>query len=201
MCDHLTAEAPADAPAYASLEELKTEHSTLLRRRRGGFVADRSTVLGEIETFLRRGYATGKVLGDEAERYAAQSLLTYWSNVFYREGREVPEDTLAEYDPGQTPDLDDTDCPYDGPGQANDGEPLRSPGWSRLIDESLKVIERDRFLAIVGAVGSGRQTLIRLGILPALQNGAIEGSKDWRFLPPLVPGSRSPGRAPASLAP
>ena len=190
MSDQLTAEAPADAAPYASLEELKAEHSTLLRRRRGGFEDNPATFLGEVETFLKRGFATGRILGDEAERYSAQSLLTYWSNALYREGREVPEDALAEYDPGQAPELADTECPYVGLGQRQEGDqPLLASGWSRLIDESLKVIERDRFLAIVGANGSGRHPLIHGGILPALRNGAIQGSEDWRILPPLVPGA------------
>lgn len=90
MSDHLTAEVPADAAPYASLEELKEEHSTLLRRRRDGFDDNPSAFLGEVETFRKRGCATGSILGDPAERYAAQSLLTYWSNVLYREGREAP---------------------------------------------------------------------------------------------------------------
>jgi WD40 repeat protein/tetratricopeptide (TPR) repeat protein len=190
MSDHLAAEAPADAPPYPSLEELKAEHSTLLRRRRGGFVDNPAAFLGEVETFLKRGHAMGRILGDEAERYSAQSLLTYWSNVLYRKGRQVPEDALAEYDPGQAPELADTECPYVGLGQQQEGDqPLRSPGWSRLIDESLKVIEKERFLAIVGANGSGRHPLIHGGILPALRNGAIQGSENWRILPSLVPGA------------
>src|SRR5271166_597309 len=112
MSDQVVAHAPPDATPFASLEELKAEHSTLLRRRRGGFEENASVFLGEVETFLRRGYATGSILGDEAERYSAQSLLSYWSNALYREGREVPEDTLAEFDPGQAPDLADAACPY-----------------------------------------------------------------------------------------
>ena len=190
MSDPLTAEAPPDAAPYASLEELKAEHSTLLRRRRGGFEDNPAAFLGEVETFLKRGFATGRILGDEAERYSAQSLLTYWSNALYREGREVPEDALAEFDPGQTPELADTECPYVGLGQQQEGDrPLMSSGWNRLLDESLKVIERDRFLAIVGANGSGRHPLIYGGILPALRNGALQGSENWRILPPLVPGA------------
>ena len=153
-------------------------------------------IFGEIGSFLRRVCATGRILGDEAERYSAQSLLTYWSNILYSKyskyskGHEVPDDTLAEFKPGQAPELADTECPYVGLGHQQEGDqPLRTSGWSRLIDESLKVIERDRFLAIVGANGSGRHPLIHGGILPALRNGAIKGSEDWRILPSLVPGA------------
>ncbi len=147
--------APALVP-YVSLEELKEEHSNLLRRRRCDFEDNPSIFLDDVETFLRRGFSSGSVLGDDAERYSAQSLLTYWSNVLYREGREPGEDTLAEFNPEQAPELSDEKCPYFRLNQPGTGEKLRTPGWHRLIDECLRVLERDRFLSVVGASGSGR---------------------------------------------
>jgi hypothetical protein len=39
-----------------------------------------------------------------------------------------------------------------------------------------------RFLAVVGASGSGKSSLIRAGLLPRLADGAIEGSEDWRVV-------------------
>ena len=91
---------------------MKEEHSNLLRRRRCDFEDSPSGFLDEIETFLKRGFASGSVLGDDAERYSAQSLLTYWSNVLYREGREPGEDSLVEFNPDQAPELSDEKCPY-----------------------------------------------------------------------------------------
>src|SRR5262249_54009684 len=143
----------------------------------------------EVETFVRRGYATGSVLGDEAERYAAQSLLTYWSNVLYREGREVAEDALAAFNPSEVPELVDAECPYFRLDDLEAEEPLPAPGWQRLIDECPKVLERDRFLAVVGATGSGSSALIRAGVFPALREGAVPGSDGWRYPPPLILGA------------
>jgi len=189
MSERLIVEAPAGAVPYASLEELKAEHSTLLRRRRDGFQDDPSVFLDEVESFLQRGYATGVVLGDEAERYAAQSLLTYWSNILYREGREVPEVSLTDFDPATAPELVDAECPYLGMDQLAEGQPVRSSGWHRLMDECVNALKQDRFLAIVGASGSGRFTLIHGGVLPALRKGALQGSDEWRYPPPLVLGA------------
>jgi formylglycine-generating enzyme required for sulfatase activity len=45
---------------------------------------------------------------------------------------------------------------------------------------------RNRFIAVVGASGSGKSSLVAAGLLPALRKGAIPGSQDWscaRFTP------------------
>ncbi len=44
----------------------------------------------------------------------------------------------------------------------------------------------NRFIAVVGASGSGKSSLVWAGLIPRLQAGAIEGSQDWvwiRFKP------------------
>ena len=40
----------------------------------------------------------------------------------------------------------------------------------------------NRFLAIVGASGSGKSSLARAGLVPALRNGKLEGSANWPIL-------------------
>ncbi len=37
-----------------------------------------------------------------------------------------------------------------------------------------------RFLAVIGASGSGKSSLVAAGLIPRLHSGAIEGSRDWR---------------------
>lgn len=46
-----------------------------------------------------------------------------------------------------------------------------------------------RFLAIVGASGSGKSSLIKAGLIPALWSGRLPGSDKW-FVINMVPGSR-----------
>jgi hypothetical protein len=51
-----------------------------------------------------------------------------------------------------------------------------------------------RFVAVVGASGSGKSSLVAAGLIPRLQSNAIEGAKDW-LLPrvlPAAPGERKP---------
>lgn len=45
-----------------------------------------------------------------------------------------------------------------------------------------------RFLAILGSSGSGKSSVARAGLYASLQQGAIEGSRDWLFVPPFRPG-------------
>ena len=47
----------------------------------------------------------------------------------------------------------------------------------------------DRFLAIVGPSGSGKSSLIKAGLIPALWSGKIPGSEKW-FIIDMVPGTR-----------
>lgn len=46
-----------------------------------------------------------------------------------------------------------------------------------------------RFLAVIGPSGSGKSSLIRAGLVPALGRGALAGSERW-FLAQMTPGRR-----------
>jgi WD40 repeat protein/DNA-binding SARP family transcriptional activator len=51
----------------------------------------------------------------------------------------------------------------------------RSADVSRLLDR----LARTRFLAVLGASGSGKSSLVRAGLLAALRAGALPGSDTW----------------------
>jgi hypothetical protein len=53
-----------------------------------------------------------------------------------------------------------------------------------------RLAEGCRFLAVVGASGSGKSSLVAAGLLPRLRSNAVEGAKDW-LLPDTV--SAGPG--------
>jgi WD40 repeat protein/transcriptional regulator with XRE-family HTH domain len=46
-----------------------------------------------------------------------------------------------------------------------------------------------RFLALIGASGSGKSSVLLAGLLPRLQAGALPGSEAWIYLEPMVPGT------------
>ncbi|HWE60818.1 MAG TPA: TIR domain-containing protein [Chloroflexota bacterium] len=47
-----------------------------------------------------------------------------------------------------------------------------------------------RFLALVGASGSGKSSVVLAGVLPRLRTGVLTGSAEWIYLEPLLPGVR-----------
>jgi WD40 repeat protein/class 3 adenylate cyclase len=65
-------------------------------------------------------------------------------------------------------------------------------GRDRLVDELVARTgepgEAARFLAVVGPSGSGKSSLVRAGLVPALRRGAVPGSDGW-FVVELHPGA------------
>lgn len=47
--------------------------------------------------------------------------------------------------------------------------------------------ELTRFLAVVGPSGSGKSSVVKAGLMPALRRGGLPGSENW-FLADLIPG-------------
>ncbi|MGH2655195.1 MAG: BTAD domain-containing putative transcriptional regulator [Actinomycetota bacterium] len=56
-----------------------------------------------------------------------------------------------------------------------------------LVGRMAEPGEGSRFLAIVGPSGSGKSSLVRAGLIPALREGALPGSHRW-FVVEMVPG-------------
>jgi hypothetical protein len=57
-------------------------------------------------------------------------------------------------------------------------------GRGREVDALIARLRNpaQRFLAVVGASGTGKSSLIRAGLIPRLHDGAIEGSQHWRVV-------------------
>jgi len=66
-------------------------------------------------------------------------------------------------------------------------------------EELLRRLKRTRFLAVVGTSGSGKSSLVRAGLLPALQGGLMASAgSDWRIAI-LRPGSDPIGNLAGAL--
>src|ERR1700682_27511 len=49
-------------------------------------------------------------------------------------------------------------------------------------DELLRILAHNRFVAVVGSSGSGKSSLVKAGVLPALQRGFMIGAgSSWRI--------------------
>ena len=80
-------------------------------------------------------------------------------------------------------------APYPGlrPFQFEEGEVFF--GRAEHIDQMLAKLEEHRFLAVVGASGSGKSSLVRAGLLPAVVDGFLSDSgTNWRLIQ-MRPGS------------
>ncbi len=59
----------------------------------------------------------------------------------------------------------------------------------RLVKRLAETGEMSRFLAIIGPSGSGKSSLVKAGLVPALWRGDLAGSEKW-FVVEMVPGAR-----------
>ncbi len=62
-------------------------------------------------------------------------------------------------------------------------------GRESHTDRLLEILKAQNFLAVIGPSGSGKSSLVRAGLLPALPLGAIGTGSDWRIVI-LRPGDR-----------
>lgn len=85
---------------YVSLGALQAAHRELHRRyyrQQGAGASVPDDLAREIASFLARGQASGAHLGDESERWTAQSLLDYWATTLYRSRQESVSATLEPF--------------------------------------------------------------------------------------------------------
>lgn len=82
--------------------------------------------------------------------------------------------------------------PYKGLRAFSEADVEHFHGRSTLVQELLvrlaEETELARFLAIVGPSGSGKSSVVKAGVVPAIRRGALPGSEDW-FVLDLTPGA------------
>src|SRR4051794_10839578 len=103
-------------------------------------------------------------------------------------GNRLPATELAP--------LPKVDLPYPGLRPFEPDEAFLFYGRNTHTDELLRRLATNRFLAVVGTSGSGKSSLVRAGLLPALYRGFLAGGvSQWRI------AVMKPGDAPmANLA-
>jgi hypothetical protein len=94
----------------------------------------------------------------------------------------------------------DTRSPYVGLLTFQEDDSTFFFGRDALIGELLDKVERSSFLAVLGSSGSGKRSVVRAGLVPALKRGALPGSDQWHYLPPLKPSANPINTLAAILA-
>jgi WD40 repeat protein/DNA-binding SARP family transcriptional activator len=80
-------------------------------------------------------------------------------------------------------------CPFKGLAPFAGSDASFFFGRERVVDELIARFAQQRLVAVLGASGSGKSSVVQAGLLPALARGALPGSDSWRQLI-LRPGSR-----------
>jgi WD40 repeat protein/DNA-binding CsgD family transcriptional regulator len=90
---------------------------------------------------------------------------------------------------GRLPELDN---PYKGlrSFQSADAQNFfgREKLTQKLLDRLQENVEYQRFLAVVGPSGSGKSSVVKAGLIPALWHGDLPGSENWYGID-LLPGA------------
>src|SRR4051794_31573839 len=78
--------------------------------------------------------------------------------------------------------------PYKGLRAFEESDAADFFGRKALVDDLVAQIRDTRFLAVVGPSGSGKSSVVRAGLVPALRAGALPGSDRWQVIE-MFPGA------------
>ena len=127
---------------------------------------------------------------DPSNRYEdALELVKAFQNTL-RDGASTVELELEELDFSEF-ELLETKNPYKGLRAFQQADAAdffgRGSMISRVLERLQEPVVENNFLAVIGPSGSGKSSLVKAGVLPALRAGRIPGSEDW-FYAEMVPG-------------
>jgi WD40 repeat protein/DNA-binding SARP family transcriptional activator len=80
-------------------------------------------------------------------------------------------------------------CPYKGLARFEASDADNFFGRERLVAELVARVSETSLVTVVGPSGSGKSSLLRAGLLPALAAGVLAGAEPWRTVA-LCPGGR-----------
>jgi DNA-binding SARP family transcriptional activator/WD40 repeat protein len=91
--------------------------------------------------------------------------------------------------PGSPPPRTTARNPYRGLEPFLEADADDFQGREALVGELVEVLAERRLVTVVGPSGIGKSSVVRAGLVPALRDGAIEGSQRW-LITDLFPGTR-----------
>lgn len=127
---------------------------------------------------------------DPGERYEDALSLVMEFQEALRQGAATVEFELEELDLSEF-ELIETKNPYKGLRAFQQADAAdffgRTAMIQRVLDRLQEPVIENNFLAVIGPSGSGKSSLVKAGVLPALRTGRIPGSENW-FYAEMVPG-------------
>ena len=137
---------------------------------------------------------------DPEKRYAdAQSLYNDFRQAIGRLTDSHP--VTVVYEEEEDSDIEIAN-PFKGLRAFNEADADNFFGRETLVQQLLARLgeggELSRFLAVIGPSGSGKSSVVRAGLLPALRRGGLPGSENW-FIVDMLPGKHPFEELEASL--
>ncbi|MFZ4704278.1 MAG: ATP-binding protein, partial [Candidatus Methylumidiphilus sp.] len=149
--------------------------------------------LKQVDAFMQRCRARGIAINEYeggASEFASQFQLQLEELVckyLEEQAATLPlnalGDTLNSTDPTESAKPFWPGSPFPGLRPFTDKDSPIFFGRGRETDELLNRLRdpAQRFIAVVGASGSGKSSLVWAGLIPRLMQGALEGSADWAY--------------------
>jgi len=100
---------------------------------------------------------------DPAQRPASASLVEQKLALIEHDGRHSPPVV----------------CPFKGPASFDVADAAYFCGREALTAQLVARVVRTGLLGVIGPSGSGKSSVVRAGLLPALSGGIVPGSEDW----------------------
>lgn len=91
-------------------------------------------------------------------------------------------------DQSRAPEPEAVRNPYKGLRAFEEADATDFHGRDELVEKLAAVTASRRFVTVVGPSGSGKSSVVRAGLLPALSRGAFDGSDRWLHIV-MTPGS------------
>jgi WD40 repeat protein/serine/threonine protein kinase/DNA-binding SARP family transcriptional activator len=79
--------------------------------------------------------------------------------------------------------------PYKGLHAFQEADAAVFYGRVNFVNQLVSRLSKTQFLAVVGPSGSGKSSVVRAGLIPALRQGSIPGSQNW-FIATMTPGAQ-----------
>lgn len=132
--------------------------------------------LGALPPNWREVMETGMALDPGARFTSMQNWRSAIHDVLALEAAETePRTSITRGQPAKS-------CPYKGLASYQPEDAHRFYGREVLIDELARRIQLQKVLVVGGPSGSGKSSLVRAGLIPALRAGVIMGSESWRVV-------------------